>query len=140
MQRTWKDDLLDSLRISAYVFTLILLVFGCLYIRDQHWFEAPEPIKQIRTVNADRSRSVLVRTEGEESEPAHDPWQNFSALFDSSLQEGSVPVGELIDTMLDSELIREMFTEEEIEEMRRAAELGEDLFRQIMEGQKEKTQ
>ena len=53
------------------------------------------------------------------------------------MQDGKIPLGEMMDAFFDSELAQTMFTEEELKELRKTAEISEELFIQIMEAQKE---
>ena len=112
--------------------TFILLVFGCLYIRDQHWFEKPECVKQIRTVQVDTEKQVLISAE--EIREAQDPLDMFTSLFGSSLEEGQVPIGEMIDIFLSSEFAHDVFTDEELKELQDLSTLTEEMLKDILGG------
>ena len=133
MKKPLSETLYQSLVISGYIMTFILLVFGCLYIRDQHWFEKPEPVKQIRTVQVDTERQVLIRAE--EIREAQDPLDMFTTLFGNSLEEGQVPIGQMIDTFLSSEFAHDVFTEEELKELQDLSTLTEEMLKDILGGQ-----
>ena len=135
MKKTLRDTLYLSLKISVYVFTLIMIMFGCFYVRDQHWFETPKPQKALRTVSVDSSKEILVKAETDDN--TADSWNSFSSLFEGAMQDGKIPLGEMMDAFFESELAQTMFTEEELKELRKTAEISEELFIQIMEAQKE---
>lgn len=131
MNRTWKDNLYEAFRISVYVFTLIMLMFGCMYVRDQHWLEGLQRHKVLRTVQVDASKEILVAAEGGEKNA--DLWQDFSAMFDDALRNGNIPYEEMINTVLESELAKQIFSDEEMAELQKTKDAGLELFRQMME-------
>ena len=131
MERTWKDNLYEAFKISVCVFTLIMLMFGCMYVRDQHWLERPQPQKVLRTVQTDRTKEILVAADTENAAP--DLFGEFSELFDDALRNSNVPYEEMINTLLESELAQQLFSAEEMEELRRTKDAGLQLFRQLME-------
>ncbi len=134
MKQTWKDNLYEAFRISVYIFTLIMLLFGCLYVRDQHWLDQKTYHKAIRTVQADGTKEIVVASSNEELTPEEtDLWQSFASQFEHSWQSGSVPYAEMVDTLLESELAQSVFTPEELEELRKTKELSLELVQQIME-------
>ena len=54
-------------------------------------------------------------------------------MFDDALRNGNVPYEEMINTLLESELAQQLFSAEEMEELRRTKDAGLQLFRQLME-------
>jgi di/tripeptidase len=54
-------------------------------------------------------------------------------MFDDALRNGNIPYEEMINTVLESELAEQIFSEEEMAELQKTKDAGQELFRQMME-------
>ena len=84
-------------------------------------------------MQVDTEKQVLISAE--EIREAQDPLDMFTSLFGSSLEEGQVPIGEMIDIFLSSEFAHDVFTDEELKELQDLSTLTEEMLKDILGGQ-----
>ena len=133
MERTWKDNLYEAFKISVCVFTLIMLMFGCMAACmsgiSTGWKDRSRRRFCARFRLTDKGNSCCCR----HGKRCTGSFGEFSEMFDDALRNGNVPYEEMINTLLESELAQQLFSAEEMEELCRTKDAGLQLFRQLME-------
>ena len=121
-----------------FVFGLILIFFGALYVREHTPFQTPQRFKAAPVVQTDTRKEVLVAVEEEEETPTAetaDPYGEILARLQEQIPEGYEDIKGMIDIMLNSEFMKSVYTEEELEELKALSEMSDEMIEELLKQQ-----
>ena len=127
-----------TFRISVFVFGLILIFFGALYVREHTPFQTPQRFKAVPVIETDTRREVLIAVEPEEetaAEEAEEPYGELLATLQKEIPEGYSNAKEMIDIVLNSEFMQYALSEEELEELKALSDMSEEMIEELLKQQ-----